>query len=226
MRKILLTSLMTLMILCMSACSVFSQDSKELELQVLDNNLNQNEEYSYQELEKKLADLEQQMDEANYKLYSQGELLKELKGWLEVEQVGEEGLVIYSANSETYKTIPIGAIQSNKALPLEEQLQLLVPELLSSVFKEVGIEVKEIKEIDNKKVAVINLQDNRSAGKGWQENYFGGSCGGTVTSTTLIETFLQRNYNGEWVDGVIFTHNGKEIDSYHVELLEKINYRE
>ncbi|ENZ01258.1 hypothetical protein HMPREF1092_01966 [Clostridium thermobutyricum] len=52
-----------------------------------------------------------------------------------------------------------------------------------------------------------------------------GSTGGEVTQKILIENFLQKSHKGEWIKGVKFTLDGKDIKMDHVPDLENINYR-
>ncbi|MDQ2087579.1 hypothetical protein RBH29_14195 [Herbivorax sp. ANBcel31] len=78
-------------------------------------------------------------------------------------------------------------------------------------------------------MAVINLREydekNTSIRRSWKSHYFQGTTGGRETSVTLIETFLQRDYSGEWIDGVSFLYYDNEIEFFHVEGLSKIQYR-
>jgi hypothetical protein len=48
-----------------------------------------------------------------------------------------------------------------------------------------------------------------------------------MTSESLIETLLQREYNGEWIDAVKFLYNDSPIDDHfqHAPDLMEINYR-
>ena len=94
---------------------------------------------------------------------------------------------------------------------------------------------KEIKDIEGKSVAVINLRESpineeiagpeEMIGHSWATYYFQGSTGGVLTSIKLVETFLQRDYRGPWIDGVQFLYEGNQIDFEHVEGLREINYR-
>ena len=90
-------------------------------------------------------------------------------------------------------------------------------------LRDCQIDLVEIKEIGNKKVAIINLKENDD--ELWITTYFQGSSGGNITSTQLIETFLQRDYWGKWIDGVEFLYENSKIDFDHVEDLHDISYR-
>lgn len=67
---------------------------------------------------------------------------------------------------------------------------------------------------NNKKIAIIDLREKNHPyphGYSWRGIYFQGSSGGGSTTVTLIKTFLQENYKGEWIDGVEFYYEGKPI---------------
>lgn len=109
-------------------------------------------------------------------------------------------------------------------------------ELSQYCFDGLPIEVSEIKKVDGKEIAVINLKESvfneeidapkKFVGRTWKAGYFQGSCGGSITSMELIETFLQRDYKGKWIDGVQFLYEGNNITEFdHVPRLSDINYR-
>lgn len=113
-----------------------------------------------------------------------------------------------------------------KELSLEEQLNSIAYKLSQYCFEGLSIDLVEIKEIENKKVAVVNLKElDNSEGKLWTTSYFQGSSGGGVTSTQLIETFLQRDYWGKWINGVEFLYENNKIEFEHTPNLYDINYR-
>jgi hypothetical protein len=96
----------------------------------------------------------------------------------------------------------------------------------------------KIEEVNNKKIAVINLEeskenqgikdDGKLKAMTWATHYLQGSAGGSMTSETLIETLLQREHTGEWIDGVRFLYNGGPCDDHfqHSPNLMRVNYRE
>lgn len=113
-----------------------------------------------------------------------------------------------------------------KDFSLEEQLNSIGNKLSQYCFEGLPIDLVEIKEIGNKKVAVINLKESgKTDGKFWTTSYFQGSSGGSITSTQLIETFLQRDYWGKWINGVEFLYENNKIDFDHTPNLNDINYR-
>ena len=50
--------------------------------------------------------------------------------------------------------------------------------------------------------------------KTWSSGYFQGSTGGNATVTKLIRTFLQEDFEGEWVDGVKFLYNNDDTNNF------------
>lgn len=142
---------------------------------------------------------------------------------------------IYSADINSYvKVIQFGTYIS-EGLPIKNKLEALAKALSEVHFSNLPIEVSEIKEIDGKKIAVINLKESEEnqkitavlqfKGDSWATSYFQGSTGGTMTSVSLIETFLQKDYEGQWIDGVKFLYNSKICDFQHVPALNKVSYR-
>ncbi len=131
---------------------------------------------------------------------------------------------VYTANIDTYKRETEYYIIIPKKILLEEKLKVMA-DILTKSFANLPIEVMRIDNKEGKLIAVINLKENSESNATWNTLYFQGSCGGTVISTTLIETFLQRDYEGEWIDGVKFLYHGGDVQFEHVADLEKINYR-
>jgi hypothetical protein len=110
-------------------------------------------------------------------------------------------------------------------LSVIEKLRILADKLSRFEFN-LPIEVLSIGEENYKKIAIINLLEYKwnsesselkdssdSAGISWHFDYFQGSTGGFFTTKTLIETFLQEDYSGEWIDGVEFYYEGKSISN-------------
>ena len=145
---------------------------------------------------------------------------------------------IYSADVNTYaKEIHYGTyIPEN--LSVKNKLDALAKALSEVYFNKLSIEVSEITEIDGKKIAVINLKESEEnekindqsqfKGISWARNYFQGSCGGTTTSICLIETFLQKDYEGQWIDGVKFLYDNSNVkitNFEHIPSLGEVSYR-
>lgn len=118
-----------------------------------------------------------------------------------------------------------------KNLPAIEKLKILADKLSRFKFG-LPIEVLRVKEQKGRKIAVINLLEHKETDINseltWRSVYFQGSTGGFFTTKTLIETFLQEDYSGEWIDGVEFYYEGKSIsnDWDHISLSGTIYRKE
>jgi cell division protein FtsB len=142
---------------------------------------------------------------------------------------------IYSANVDTYAKEVIFGTYIPENLSLKNKLDAIAKTLSEVYFDKLPIEVSEITEANGKNIAVINLKENEEnqkimdtsqfKGKSWATSYFQGSTGGTMTSICLIETFLQKDYEGQWIDGVKFLYNNKVCDFQHVPQLGEVSYR-
>ncbi|MBM7624080.1 hypothetical protein [Sporohalobacter salinus] len=143
---------------------------------------------------------------------------------------------IYGANKEAEKTVVNFYIKLSEDLTIKEKLENIANRLSRFKFNHLPIEIVKIEE-SNGDIAVIDLQEykwnhnqdkfNKLQGISWRSHYFQGSTGGMITSKTLIRTFLQRDYDGNWVDGVKFLYEGSEISkdvAQHIRL-SGIKYR-
>ena len=186
------------------------------------------------ELEKSVEKLREESKDLNNKL-------KELKAedaFINEEMSKHKNSVypIYSANVNSYiKEIHFGTYISPN-LSVKNKLDALAKTLSEVYFDNLPIEVPEITEINGKKIAIINLKESEEnqkisqrvqfKGKSWANNYFQGSTGGTMTSICLTETFLQKDYEGQWIDGVKFLYNNMKISDFqHVPSLGEVSYR-
>ncbi len=57
-------------------------------------------------------------------------------------------------------------------------------------------------------------------------DFFQGSAGGLQTSITLKETFLQRDHEGEWIDGLQFFYQGDPMPATDHTLLHGLHLRQ
>ncbi|PRR81151.1 hypothetical protein [Clostridium vincentii] len=133
-------------------------------------------------------------------------------------------LTAYTANVDTYAAEKLSDITVKEDLPLQEKLTALANEISTKVFGGLPITIVEIQTIDGKKKAIINLVEKEvtDPNASWSRVYFQGSAGGTMTSNTLIETFAQRAYTGEWIDSMEFQYNGGSIETQHAPKLTGI----
>jgi hypothetical protein len=142
---------------------------------------------------------------------------------------------IYTANVDTYKKEVGTYIYVPKEADLKEKLINLAKGLSEVYFNNLPIEFVNIEEVDKNKILVVNLresEDNQGItdpskfkGATWATNHLQGSTGGAQTSTMLIETMLQKEHEGEWVDGVKFLYNNATCEFEHAPNLANINYR-
>ncbi|KOA18560.1 hypothetical protein CLHOM_34620 [Clostridium homopropionicum DSM 5847] len=162
------------------------------------------------------------------------ELTEKVKKY-EEKNITEDIYPIYTANIDTYKREIHSYVNINKDEIMMNKITALSKALSENFFNNLPIEVLNIEQKNGKSIAVINLNESKEnqgvndysklKGYTWATKYFQGSTGGTITSKTLIETILEREYTGEWIDGVKFLYNNKDIDFEHVPDLANINYR-
>ena len=141
---------------------------------------------------------------------------------------------IYSANINTYKKQIDAYIFIPKEIELKQKLNSLAKILTEVYFDNLPIQIVNFEDINKKKIVVVNLNEtlenqgildsSKLKGYTWYK-YFQGSTGGTITSTRLIETILQRDYSGQWIDGVKFLYNNKVCNFDHTPDLSNVNYR-
>lgn len=144
-------------------------------------------------------------------------------------------MMLYSKDVNTDEQVIIGEVEVNEELSLEEKIEKLSEGLSEKAFNNLPIEFVKINNIEGKKVALFNLDElgnnatditfDKYEGINWINNYFAGSAGGSVTEYTLITTLLQRNYTGEWIDGIEFTYKNSKIEFDHVPALGEVSYR-
>lgn len=142
---------------------------------------------------------------------------------------------IYAINDDNDETVVIKEITPDKNKALKEEVEEVASVLSKEQFQDLPIELSKIDNIDGKKVAIINLKENeKNYGKinpedftspNWLYQKFQGTYGFMVTYQMLVESFLQRHYKGEWIDGVKFLYDGQQIPSEHADRFEDIIYR-
>ena len=115
------------------------------------------------------------------------------------------------------------------SLSLLEKVRTLATRLSRYRFGNLPVGVLRIDNRDGKNIAVVELREHPHAKGSWVGGYFEGSSGGYRTARTLVDTFLQRDYTKNWIDGVEFTYVGigerslRECD--HVKLLYYTSFR-
>lgn len=149
--------------------------------------------------------------------------------------VASEEFTLYSKDVNTDEEVVLGTLAIDETKTVDEKLDMLAQQLSKDAFNVLPIKLVEITEVDGKKIAVFNLEEqgknatesdySKYEGTSWFNNHFQGSTGGNITKYTLNKTLLQADYTGEWVDGVKFLYKGEPIVFEHVESLGNINYR-
>lgn len=144
----------------------------------------------------------------------------------DITEKGDKNLFpVYGADEEVENIEVNFYIKISDDLMIKEKLKRLVDALSRFKFNYLPIEVVKLKEKSDDKIAVINLEEHQwnkekdevpelrgSAGVTWRSDYFQGSTGGQFTTATLTETLLQREYEGDWIDGVEILYQNKPIE--------------
>ncbi|MDF2590859.1 MAG: hypothetical protein K0S75_325 [Clostridia bacterium] len=184
-------------------------------------------------MEKKIADLEDTINSFNIDSENLKSRLNQING--SSLRYKDNIYPIYTADNYTYETMIAAYIYMPKETALKKKLETLAKVLSETHFDNLPIQVLRIEEQNKKKIAIVNLMESaenqkvtdfeKLVGKTWMTLYMQGSCGGTVTQTTLIETMLQREYKGPWIDGVKFLYDNGVCDYEHAPSLKDVNYR-
>jgi hypothetical protein len=142
-----------------------------------------------------------------------------------------ESLAIYGPDKEYQDVIVERQIKIPAELSLEDKVQALADSLSEIRFKTLPLKVRTIEMIGESRIAVIELlelpPDKRKDRLSWRGKYFQGAAGGFLASRILPETFLQKSYEGEWIDGVAFLYEGNQIsqDEWEHVSLNRVFYR-
>lgn len=157
---------------------------------------------------------------------AENEKLKESVNRLIVPSCYEEQCFpVYIGDVDTYKPVVKDIIELKDTGTVEERIQTLADSLSETFFSGKPIELMKIEEQNGKQIALMNLKNKEGEEHSWERSAFQGTAGGTCTQISLIETFLQREYEGEWIDGVQFLNEGEPIEEQHVEGLWGTVYR-
>ena len=130
----------------------------------------------------------------------------------EVSNINKSKFKILSKDANTNESIVIGSIPIDEKLSIEDKLNLVVSEVSKLQFENAPIKCLKIE--DN--IAYIDIREYQNE-KFWRNRFFQGSTGADITCYTLIESLLQREYKGKWIDGIYFTYEGKtDVEFDHV----------
>lgn len=136
---------------------------------------------------------------------------------LEIEKFTQDEYTLYSRDVESWEIVEVDKLKISKNLNLEETIQALCDQLSEKAFKGLPIELKEIKEVNGEQIAVISLNESDKINASWMEEYFQGSTGGQITTSTLEETLLQRELKTKWIDGIQLLYNNEKEMLAHME---------
>ena len=150
----------------------------------------------------------------------------------EIQEAYESGKYpVYTTYDYPFDLEVLDFIEMPKESGLEDKLRAITKALSERVFEGNPIEFVGFEEVNGKRIAVVSLDKNKdiedkslSTSPGWRR-YFEGSTGGAATVTKLIENLLQREYEGEWIDGVRFNYTDDNFGFTHVPELEDVNFR-
>ena len=135
------------------------------------------------------------------------------------------GKEIFISESNETKVFPVidDYISIRKDHSVELKLKILIDAVSSMQFNGLHIELQSL---DSQGIAHLNMKENYNYSgptslpkfQSWF-SYFQGSSGGLNTMITLKESILQKSYNNDWINGVIFYYQGKEFGEWdHVHL--------
>lgn len=140
-----------------------------------------------------------------------------------VDNEAKDTFKIYDVDSNTYELVePYDfSVKSNESL--NKKVDMIVKEIMDRWF--VGLEYKtSITKEDNKQIVVIDLVDKGiDTPNGWYSK-FQGSTGGRINSKRIINNIIQKDYKGEWVQGVKVLYNGQKAEFEHAPELGKTIY--
>ncbi len=166
-------------------------------------------------------------DLAKHDAYRSKELVKIIRK-LNDDNVGKT-IDIYSGDDnyqeiETWYELPY-----DDSAKLKSNLEMIAIYLSEYSFGGYPIEVVNVAEVDNEKIAYIDISDPDKYDNAWVVNFFGGSTAGYITSEVLINSFLQKDNDYEvWIDAVRFTFEGENgyITDHDPSLFNAIYYRD
>ena len=114
----------------------------------------------------------------------------------------------------TSESIPLGNLSIDKNNDTEANLELVIDKISELKFDDAPIELLKIEN----NIAYIDIREGDDENY-WSSNYFQGSTGASITSFTLVENILQRNYQDEWIDGIYLSYEGKtDIEFDHLDM--------
>ena len=153
---------------------------------------------------------------------------------------GNEYLALYKAkevallNKDYGITVPVidKYILVKADMPLTEKLKLIADNLSSHYFNSLKIKILKLTVYGSFKTLQVELVENSNYNgpgslpsfESWYD-YFQGSTGGWKTTIILQESFLQKQYNGDWIDAVEFYYDNEKMGGWDHVFLDGTLYR-
>ncbi|WP_238883314.1 hypothetical protein [Clostridium sp. YIM B02551] len=111
-----------------------------------------------------------------------------------------------------------------KEASLDDKVKAVTKEVMDKWFNGKSYEVSTKKE-NNKVIAVINLKETKSVqdSSSWYQQ-FQGDQQALINAKRIVNNILQKDYSGEWVQGVKVLYNGEECQFEHAPQLTKTIY--
>jgi len=123
-----------------------------------------------------------------------------------------DSLAVYGANEGATRLEVVLRVPVPDSLGLAGRVAVLCRSLSEHVFAGLPVELVRLDSSNGRRVAVINLAERGTpAGRTWRSGFFQGSTGGGFTTASLVETFLQPGFGGEWLDGVRFLYEEEPV---------------
>ena len=129
-------------------------------------------------------------------------------------------LKVYGPDPEAIRLEAVYTVSVPDTMSLAGRVALLAEKVSQYCFKGLPIQLARIDSSSGSRIAVINLAEADRTGHSWRTGFFQGSTGGHFTTASLVETFLQRDSEGQWIDGVEFLYEGEPVsqDWDHIRL--------
>lgn len=126
-----------------------------------------------------------------------------------------------------------GKLQINSSIkvlrisPTDKKLSRLASKMSKHLFSQKKIVLTSIKTEEGKEIAYFDLQDKEeelTSPNNWHQS-FQGSTGAQTTLASICETLLQKNYKGNWIDGIKLTYNGEYAEFDHITFDDIVYWR-
>ncbi|MCR8746776.1 hypothetical protein [Romboutsia lituseburensis] len=126
---------------------------------------------------------------------------------------------IYTAKEEdTQSIVEFETIKIKNSASKEDKINELISALKNDYFKDDAQMV--LQSIDKNGILTINLVDQQKWAK-----HFAGSTGGAISQAAIIETLLQRDYQGDWIKGVKVLVDGSDEEVFDHASFVDVFYR-